>query len=402
LWNVTNFFILYANIDGYEPPASFLPLERRTVFDRWIISRLEELIREVRECLDSYEVSRASKAIEDFVVEDLSNWYIRRSRRRFWKAEKDEDKVSAYHTLYQVLTSLTRLLAPFVPATSELLYQTLEADVQGKKESVHLENYPQVEGENVDKELLSAMEVVRKLTNLGRSVRNKVNIKLRQPLRRAILVVPNEKERDWAFPFTSIIQEELNVKEIEWISHLPAEVTVVLKPRFSVLGPRYGQKVKEISRLLKNLEEDKSRQFWESGEISLLLEGENIILQREEVELELQAKEGLAVESEGEYAVILDTSLDSELQEEGMVRDLIHTIQVWRKEAGLEVEDRIELQIKEGTDPEWVDLIKKYSSLIQSEVLASSLSLFSDGGGEMTSREWELSGKKLVLALRRR
>jgi len=154
--------------------------------------------------------------------------------------------------------------------------------------------------------------------------------------------------------------------------------------------------------LLKNLEEDKSRQFWEEGEVSLLLEGEEIILKREEVELELQTREGLAVESEGEYAVILDTFLDQGLQEEGMVRDLIHAIQVWRKEAGLEVEDRIELQVREGTDPEWRDLIEKYSSLIQSEVLASSLSLSSNGGGEMTSREWELSGKKLALALRRR
>lgn len=403
LWNVTNFFILYANIDGFEPPtSSFLPLEKRSVFDRWIISRLQELIKEVRDSLDHYEVSRASKAIEDFVIEDLSNWYIRRSRRRFWKAEKDEDKVSAYHTLYQVLTSLTRLLAPFIPATAELLYQTLEADARGKRESVHLEDYPLPEEESIDRELLLAMEVARKLTNLGRSVRNKVNIKLRQPLRKAIMVVPQEKERERALPFTSIIQEELNVKEIEWISHLPEEVTVSLKPRFSILGPRYGQKVKEIARLLKNLEEDKSRQFWEMGEVSLLLEGEEVILKREEVELELQAREGLAVESEGEYAVILDTFLGQELQEEGMVRDLIHAIQIWRKEAGLEVEDRIELEVREGTDPEWIDLIEKYSSLIQDEVLASSLSLCGDGEREIISKEWELNGKKLVLALRRR
>ncbi|HPU08087.1 MAG TPA: DUF5915 domain-containing protein [Candidatus Atribacteria bacterium] len=379
-----------------------MPLEKRNVFDRWIVSRLEELIGEVRESLDSYEVSRASKAIENFVIEDLSNWYIRRSRRRFWKAEKDEDKISAYHTLYQVLTNLTRLLAPFVPATAEILYQTLETGVRGKKESVHLEDYPLKEEENMDEELLLAMEVVRKLTNLGRSVRSKVNIKLRQPLRKAILVVPQEKEKDLALPFTSIIQEELNVKEIEWVSHLPEEVVVSLKPRFSVLGPKYGQKVKEIARLLEDLEEEKSRQFWEKGEISLLLEGENIILKQEEVELELGAREGLAVKSEGEHAVILDTFIDQELQEEGMVRDLIHAIQVWRKEAGLEVEDRIELEVKEGTDPQWRDLIERYSSLIQSEVLAPSLFLSGDGREGMVSKEWELRGKKLVLALRRR
>ena len=179
--------------------------------------------------------------------------------------------------------------------------------MRGKKESVHLEDYPLKEEENMDEELLLAMEVVRKLTNLGRSVRSKVNIKLRQPLRKAILVVPQEKEKDLALPFTSIIQEELNVKEIEWVSHLPEEVVVSLKPRFSVLGPKYGQKVKEIARLLEDLEEEKSRQFWEKGEISLLLEGENIILKQEEVELELGAREGLAVKSEGEHAVILDT-----------------------------------------------------------------------------------------------
>ena len=275
------------------------------------------------------------------------------------------------------------------PAYRNCLVTELGLDEKGQKMSI-------------DRELLLAMEVARKLTNLGRSVRNKVNIKLRQPLRKAIMVVPQEKERERALPFTSIIQEELNVREIEWISHLPEEVTVSLKPRFSVLGPRYGQKVKEIARLLKNLEEDKSRQFWEMGEVSLLLEGEEVILKREEVELELQAREGLAVESEGEYAVILDTFLDQELQEEGMVRDLIHAIQIWRKEAGLEVEDRIELEVREGTDPEWIDLIEKYSSLIQDEVLASSLSLCGDGEREIISKEWELNGKKLVLALRRR
>lgn len=403
LWNVSNFFVLYANIDRFTPTFN-LPFAERNLFDRWLLSRFHKLVRDVRNFLDGFEISKAAKAIEYFVVEDLSNWYIRRSRRRFWKSVWDEEKKSAYETLYQVLVGLSKLCAPFIPFVSETLYGVLVKSLLHGKESVHLEDYPEPDEHQIDEALLQSMELSRKLATLGRAVRNKVNIKLRQPLRKAILVVPREEERNLVLPLAELIQEELNVKDLEWVTHLPESIDIGLKPRFATLGPRYGKKVKEIARSLSMCNKQKGRIFLEEGRLAISLNGEEIVLGKEEVDIVLRPREGFSVESEEGYAVILDTKLDRELEEEGIIRDFIHTVQMMRKESGFEVEDRIELYVLAGTDPEFESILKKYQLLVQDEVLAETI-VFGEAKGEPeieNVKDCQLDGKRIIFALRRR
>ena len=401
LWNVGNFFILYANIDRFTPSRD-LPYGERHLFDRWLLSCFHRLVQEVRAFLDGFEISKAAKAIEYFVVEDLSNWYIRRSRRRFWKSGWDEEKKSAYETLYQVLVELSKLCAPFIPFVSEILYGVLVKPLAVGKESVHLEDYPLSNESQIDETLLRSMELARKLATLGRAVRNKVNIKLRQPLRKAILVVPREEERRFILPLADLIQEELNVKEVEWVTHLPESVDIELKPRFAILGPRYGKKVQEIARFLTGCDRERSRRFLEEGHLTFSLDGEEIILKKDEVEIVLKSREGFAIESDEGYAVILDTKLDEELKEEGIIRDFIHTIQTTRKENGFDVEDRIELYLLAGTDPAFANILKKYTHLVQDEILAEAILFQEPGVGTKEVREYQLDGKRILFALRRR
>ncbi|MGQ9747155.1 MAG: isoleucine--tRNA ligase [Candidatus Caldatribacteriaceae bacterium] len=401
LWNVSNFFILYANIDRFVPSGS-LPFEMRNLFDRWLLSRFYQLVEKVRVFMDGFEVSKAAKAIEDFVVEDLSNWYIRRSRRRFWKSAWDEGKASAYETLYEVLVGLAKLCAPFIPFVSEILYGNLTGPLGREKESVHLEDYPVVRRDQIDSDLLRSMELARKLTALGRAVRSKVNIKLRQPLRKAILLVPKEEERRLVFPLADLIREELNVKELEWVKHLPESVDVKLRPRFAVLGPRYGKKVKEIARYLAECDTSKGRSFLEKGFLSVMLGEEEIVLGKEEIEIILRPREGFSVESDEGHAVVMDTKLDQELQEEGIIRDFIHTVQLVRKESGFEVEDRIELCLFSGTDPAFTDILEKYKSLVQEEVLAETVLVQEEEFEKEAVKDCHLDGKRILFALRRR
>jgi len=370
-WNVFHFFVLYANADGFEPGLNLPPeFKRRNILDRWIISSYEKMIQQVRDGLDSYEVSRAAKTIENFVIEDLSNWYIRRSRRRFWKSEWDDDKRAAYYTLYEILSGLTKTVAPFIPFVAEMVYNSLHQSDLNRKESVHLENYPLSDPLRIDYDLLLSMEVARKITILGRSVRNKVNIKIRQPLSNAILVVPNPNEREGAKQFEDIIQEELNVKEVSWSATLPEEIGLILKPRFAVLGPKYGSKVKEVARALSQVDRQTALKLLEEGNIYISVLGEQVLIERQEVDILLEPKGSISVESMEGYAVVLDTQLNEMLLREGYLRDLVHQIQLLRKEAGFEVEDRIRIGVNDRTNPVARKLIQENEQYIQNETLA--------------------------------
>jgi len=402
LWNVFNFFAMYANIDQFDPyKRNFDLSQTKDVFDQWIYSRLESLIQRVRKELDALEVSKAAKAIETFVVEDLSNWYIRRSRRRFWKSGWDEDKEAAFSTLYQILHKLSLLLAPFIPFTSELLYQRLNQTNPDKRESVHLEDYPQVQSRLINANLETSMEIARTLANLGRSIRNKTNLKLRQPLKRAQLIVPKEEERKEVARFAELIKEELNVKNIEWLETLPPEVEIKLKPNFAVLGPKYGSKVKDLTRFLSSLSRDRILRFLEEEKLEVDIFQEETILSLEEVEVSLSAFSELSVESEKGYAVVMDTSLDPQLEKEGLVRDLIHTIQIFRKEANFEIDDRVILYVLDGTDPEVKALIQDFLDLIRDEVLAREIIFTPDGEGVILKKEEKVGNKKIRIALKK-
>ncbi|MBC7216758.1 MAG: isoleucine--tRNA ligase [Candidatus Caldatribacterium sp.] len=400
LWNVYTFFALYANIDGFSPSSFALEEGRKNLLDRWLVHAFFRLVKEVRENLERFEISKAAKAIEEFVVEDLSNWYIRRSRRRFWKSQWDAEKKEAYMTLYSVLLELTKLLAPFTPFTSEILYQNLTAPLLEKRESVHLEMYPEVLEERIDWELLRSMDVARRLVNLGRAVRNKAGVKLRQPLRSAILVVPEADELRVRV-FADIIRDELNVKRIEWVQELPEYITVRLKPKFALLGPRYGERVKEIAKALASCSQEVARRLVREGRLTLPLSGGDVTLNRDEVEVILESHGHVSVESEGQYAVILDTALDEELREEGLVRDFVHAIQMWRKDLGLEVEERIALLLSKDSDPYLLGIVERYREFIQEEVLAQSLSVAEIPEDVEVVREFHLDGKRALLSIRR-
>jgi len=401
-WNVFNFFVTYANIDGFDPEC--LPewdIERSNVFDRWLVARLHFLINEVRNYLESFEISKAAKAIEYFVVEDLSNWYIRRSRRRFWKEGWDKDKDSAYKTLFRVLLELSCLVAPFIPFAAELAYQRLTKGIKQKRESVHLEDYPLFDEKLLDKELVSTMEVVRTLANLGRAVRNKVNVKLRQPLRRALLVVPELSERERARQFESLLKEELNVKHVEWLDRLPEEVKIVLKPNFKELGPRFGAKVKEIASSLTKCSRDEALKLLEQGELVLKLGEESIILSLSEVEVLLETMGTLHMESAGKYAVILDAALDEELKKEGIVRDIIHRIQLMRKEAGFEITDRIVLLVDDRTEESLKQVLREFAPLIQEEVLAKEVVFDRISDDRIFKEQFQVSGIQAIVGVKK-
>ncbi|MCD6156706.1 MAG: isoleucine--tRNA ligase, partial [Candidatus Atribacteria bacterium] len=401
-WNVFNFFVTYANIDNFNP--EYLPewdVEGSNVFDRWLVARFHFLISEVRDYLESFEISKAAKAIEYFVVEDLSNWYIRRSRRRFWKEGWDEDKNSAYKTLFRVLLDLSRLMAPFIPFAAELAYQRLTKGIKQRKESVHLEDYPSFNEELLDQELVSTMDVVRTLANLGRAVRNKVNVKLRQPLRRALLVVPELSERERARRFENLLKEELNVKHVEWLDRLPKEVKIVLKPNFKELGPRFGAKVKEIASALAKCSRDEALKLLEQGELTLTLGEEPIILSPSEVEVLLETMGTLHMESAGKYAVILDAALDEELKKEGIVRDIIHRIQLMRKEAGFEVTDRIMLLVDNQTEEPLKQILREFAPLIQEEVLAREIVFDSISDDRIFKQQFQVSGMQAIIGVKK-
>jgi len=251
-----------------------------------------------------------------------------------------------------------------------MVYGSLYKESPDRKESVHLEDYPLPDQLRIDKELIQSMEVARKITNLGRSIRNKVNVKIRQPLSSAVLVVPSRDEREGAAQFEDIIQDELNVKSIQWTASLPEEIDLVLKPRFAILGPKHGSKVKDIARVLSQVDRHTALQLLEDGCLNISLAEEQVLIEREEVDILLEARGSMSVESMEGYAVILETQLNDSLLSEGYLRDLVHQIQIFRKEAGFDVEDRIRIGVNQGTNQVAWNLIHENEEYIQEETLA--------------------------------
>ncbi|MCL6580400.1 MAG: isoleucine--tRNA ligase [Firmicutes bacterium] len=369
LWNVYSFFVLYANLDGFEPdPAAALglaasggtrlggrevevpPTSERSVLDRWILARLHQTTAEVRRRLDAYDVLPATRAIEGF-VDDLSNWYVRRGRRRYWRAGTDRDKVAAYQTLYEVLLTVGRLLAPFTPFMTEEMYQNLARSDAGRAgavpESVHHCLYPEADLALVDEDLLERMELVRRYVVLARAARNRAGIKTRQPLRRAVLVGPAGDARRLQ-GLLDLLAEEVNVKEVTVEDDLASYAAFILKPRFDLLGPRLGPLAPKVARALSRLDADEAARtarrlaVGENIEVRAEETGPPVALAPGEVEVRLEARPGCVIASEEGRHAVLDTTLSTELLREGLAREMTNRLQRLRKEAGFEVEDHIE------------------------------------------------------------
>jgi len=377
IWNVYGFLVTYANIDGFDPMHYNLPAAQRSELDRWILSELQQTIRTVTDGLEQYDSSKPASAMQDF-LEDLSNWYLRRSRERFWKTGMDDDKVAAYLTLYECLTTLVTLLAPFIPFVTEELYQNLVRSVNPQAPvSVHLCDWPQVNEELVDETLTRETHLVMRVVGLGRSAREKAQIKVRQPLNALYVRVADASEEEALQRLQGQVLEELNIKQLRLMSGDSDMLAYTLKPQVKVLGPKYGPLVQKILAKFKALDahgaQQAARELSESGSLQFTLDGQQVVLTQDEVEVIATARSGFVAAEEHGYVVALETVITPELREEGLVRDLTHYVQDMRKKAGLQIEDHIALTLY--TNEELAAILNRNRATVQAETLADTLNV---------------------------
>ena len=375
LWNVYGFFVTYANIDAFDPTQHHLPVAQRSELDRWILSELQHTIREVTHGLEQYDTSKPAAVMQEF-LEDLSNWYLRRSRERFWKTAMDNDKVGAYLTLYECLTTFITLLAPIVPFTTEELYQNLVRSVnQHAPFSVHLCDWPTVREELLDEKLTNETHLVMRVVGLGRAAREKAQIKVRQPLNALYVRVPGRDEAEALLRLSGQVLEELNIKYLYLMSDDSDMLAYTLKPQVKVLGPKYGPLVQKILAAFKALDahgaHEAAKVLSETGTLHFTIEGQQIELTSNEIEVVATARPGFVTAEERGYVVALETTITPELHEKGLVRDLTHYVQDMRKKAGFNIEDHITLALY--TDEELASILRRHQQALQSETLADSL-----------------------------
>jgi isoleucyl-tRNA synthetase len=372
LYNTYSFFSLYANIDGFNYSEAEIPLEERPEIDRWILSELHTLIKTVDEAYADYEPTKAARAISDFVQENLSNWYVRLCRRRFWKGEYGTDKIAAYQTLYTCLINVAKLASPIAPFFMDQLYRDLTQATQTEKfTSVHLANFP-VSVENfVDKSLESKMLKAQTVSSLVLSLRKKEMIKVRQPLQRVMIPILDDNQRTEIEAVSDLIKAEVNVKEIELLDDASGILVKQIKPNFKTLGPRFGKDMGLISKEIQNFTPEKINELEANGLLSLVISGKSIILTTEDVEISSQDIPGWLVANANGITVALDITLTEELKQEGIARELVNRIQNIRKDSGFEVTDKIKVQMLRNEELELA--VKNNESYIMSETLTQDL-----------------------------
>ena len=372
LFNTYSFFALYANLDGFEYKEADLPLDRRPEIDRWILSELNTLVKTVDEAFADYEPTRAGRAIAEFVDAYLSNWYVRLSRRRFWKGDYSDDKVSAYQTLYTCLETLSRLMSPIAPFFSERLFADLNAvthrlDVA----SVHHAPFPEVHQELIDKALEERMQLAQKICSMGLSLRKKSNLRVRQPLAKIVLPVHDDNFRLQVERVKHLICSELNIKDVEFLAADNSLLVKSIKPNFKTLGPRYGKIMKAIAATVTAFSQTQINELEANGRYDLTVEGQPVELLLSDVEIATQDIPGWVVANEGSLTVALDITLTQELVDEGIARELVNRIQNIRKD-GFDVTDRITVALQHGP---WDDAVTRYKDYICSETLCEQLDL---------------------------
>jgi isoleucyl-tRNA synthetase len=393
LWNTYAFFVLYANIDKFNPSEYTFEYEKLSVMDKWILSRLHTLIGVVEKNLDNYRITESARAIQEF-TDELSNWYVRRCRERFWQKEMNQDKINAYLTLYNVLMTLDKVIAPFVPFMAEEIYQNLSVGLGEKKaESVHFCDYPTVNEEFIDKELEKNMQLVLDVVVLGRACRNTAGIKNRQPLSKMYV----KSEFELPEMFKELAADELNVKEIVFIENADSFTSYKFKPQLKTLGPKYGKLLPKISGYLSSMDGNEAMSALRKGQtIKFTVDGQEVELSEEDLLIEVTQKTGFVSETDKNVTVVLDTNLTEELIEEGFVREIISKIQTMRKEAGFEVQDHITLF--HSGNARIAEIINKNSGLIAEEVLADRII---EGSGGDYSKEWNINGENVKLSVQK-
>ncbi|MET1258734.1 isoleucine--tRNA ligase [Flagellimonas sp. DF-77] len=374
LYNTYSFFALYANIDGFDFSEEEIALSERPELDQWILSELHSLIEKVDQAYGDYEPTKAARAISDFVQENLSNWFVRLSRRRFWKGNYEQDKISAYQTLYSCLVTVAKLSAPIAPFFMDRLYSDLNR-VTGQEafESVHLADFPSFDPSKVNTALEGKMQTAQKIASLVLSIRQKEKIKVRQPLKKIMVPVLNDAQRLEIEAVSELIKSEVNVKEIELMDDASGILVKQIKPNFKVLGPKFGKDMKSVAAAIGALGQEDIQKIEQEGEISLDLENKNIKLQFSDVEITSQDIEGWLVASAGPLTVALDITIDDALKNEGIARELVNRIQNLRKESGFDVTDKIDLKIlKDGKVERAIESNVAY---IKSETLTEDLDI---------------------------
>ena len=381
LYNTYGFFALYANIDNFDYSAKDIPLENRPEIDRWVISKLNSLIKDVNEAFTDFEPTKATRLIQDFVTEHLSNWYVRLCRRRFWKGEMTNDKLAAYQTLYSCLSEVAKLSAPVAPFFTDQLYQDLNA-VTGKEthESIHLSDYPVCNEAAIDSSLEERMEIAQKVTSMILGLRKKERLKVRQPLRRIMIPVLDANFKTQLEDVQSLILSEVNVKELEFLTETAGVLVKKIKPNFKVLGPKYGKIMKLIATQINQFEQDQISQIESEGQYSLNINNEIVSIDLNDVEITSEDIPGWLVATEGKYTVALDITLDDELKEEGIARELINRIQNLRKEKNFDVTDKISLRILGAADV--TSAVNNNKNYICNETLTQELELMEEGNLE--------------------
>ena len=377
LYNTYSFFALYANLDGFTYAEAEVPLEKRPEIDRWILSELHTLIAKVKEAFLDYEPTRATRLISDFVQENLSNWYVRLCRRRFWKGEYEEDKISAYQTLYTCLEVVAKLSAPVAPFFMDRLYRDLNGVTgKDKAESVHLTDYPESKAQYIDKALESKMEKAQNISSLVLSLRKKEMIKVRQPLQKILIPTLSEAEKAEILAVANLIKHEVNVKEIEFIDDASGILVKQIKPNFRTLGPKYGKQMKDIAAVINGFTQQDIQAFERQGTKEITLDGEKLTLTLDDVEITSQDIEGWLVASSSTGLVVaLDATITDELRAEGIARELVNRIQNLRKDTGLEVTDRIRILLQQQDTLE--KAVRANEAYIKAETLANEI-LFAD------------------------
>jgi isoleucyl-tRNA synthetase len=391
LWNTYAFYVLYANIDGFDAEKHALDAANLSVMDKWVLSRLNNLIKSVTGLLDEYKITESTRLLNEF-VDELSNWYVRRCRERYWGSGIDKDKTDAYMTLYTVLVTVSKLCAPFTPFMAEAVYQNL---VKGGMESVHLNDFPLCDETLIDDGLERDMGLVLQIVTLGRAARSAAVIKTRQPLARIMVQADGSLGGD----FAAIVLEELNVKRIEPITDASAFTSYVFKPQLKTLGPKYGKLLGKISKHLSEVDGNGFMSLLRGGGASFDIDGTTVELTIDDVLYETKQTEGFSAASDRGVSVVLDTRLTAGLIEEGFVREIISKLQTMRKEAGFEVTDKI--RVYYDTESQLTGVIEGNGEYIMKETLAEALTNSAPPDGAHR-KEWDINGVKARLGVDKR
>ncbi len=399
LVNTYNFFAMYADIDQFQYQESErIPVKERAEIDRWVSSSLASLTNQVNDYLDRFELTKVTRAISGFVIDDLSNWFVRRSRRRFWKSEMGDDKLAAFQTLYECLVTVSQLMAPIAPFLSEDIYCNLTKGQNDLPDSVHLCDYPASGSaplEYLDELLEERMHLVRRIVESGRSVRNDTGLRVRQPLSAIVIAAPNERRKQLLKGMEHLVTEELNVKQIKFVSDEQELLSKKAEPVFKSLGPKFGKQANNVAQRIRQLDEAEVNRIINNGQSEISINGQTFTVTSDDIQVLTENKAGLAATSDSDLTIALETEISNELLHEGLAREFVNRVQKMRKEAGFEVMDRI--NIYATTASEMKTAIKRMENYIKKETLA--LSIHTDEVKGNFTKSWTIDGQTVDIGV---